>query len=203
MPWHAAQTLLFPLPAVRFACVVALLLCAALGASQAGAADRSETFKEGASGDAVCIYQADRDRERKRLTVGYTPDGPISLQARLDMNRDRYPHSPYGVSGASAWSASADLGYDRISRQVQRLAGGQAQTLPRRCHRAGARSLCDHRGRRRAGRAKSRRGIAGFDSAFGQRHGCGALCRRSPQQHWFELLLSPAQQRRLGLPTGE
>ena len=57
------------------------------------------------------FYQADRERERTRLAMGYTPDGPISLQARLDMNRDRYPHSPYGVSDASTWSASADLAY--------------------------------------------------------------------------------------------
>ena len=43
MPRHAAQTLLLPLPAVRFACVVALLLCAAFGASGASVADVSDT----------------------------------------------------------------------------------------------------------------------------------------------------------------
>jgi hypothetical protein len=42
---------------------------------------------------------------------GYMPDASISLQARLDVNRDRYPQSPYGVSDANGWSAGADLGY--------------------------------------------------------------------------------------------
>lgn len=57
------------------------------------------------------FYLADRDRERSRLTVGFIPDAPISVQARADWNRDRYPNSPYGVTEAPGWSVGADLGY--------------------------------------------------------------------------------------------
>ena len=57
------------------------------------------------------FYLADRDRERSRLMIGFKPDAPISVQARVDVNRDRYPNSPYGVTDASSWSAGADLGY--------------------------------------------------------------------------------------------
>ena len=57
------------------------------------------------------FYMADRDRERSRLMIGYMPDAALSLQMRLDVNRDRYPHSPYGVVDAQNWSLSTDLGY--------------------------------------------------------------------------------------------
>ncbi|MEP7156416.1 MAG: MtrB/PioB family decaheme-associated outer membrane protein [Betaproteobacteria bacterium] len=57
------------------------------------------------------FYMADRDRERLRFVAGYLPDVALSLQMRLDVNRDRYPKSPYGVFSANSWSASADLGY--------------------------------------------------------------------------------------------
>jgi len=57
------------------------------------------------------FYLSDRDRERSRVMFGYMPDASISLQARLDVNRDRYPQSPYGVTDANGWSAGADLGY--------------------------------------------------------------------------------------------
>ena len=57
------------------------------------------------------FYMADRDRERTRIMFGYLPDASISLQARVDVNRDRYPRSAYGVTDASSWSAGADLGY--------------------------------------------------------------------------------------------
>ena len=43
--------------------------------------------------------------------IGFTPDAPISLQARADVNRDRYPRSQYGVGNASNWSVGADLGF--------------------------------------------------------------------------------------------
>ncbi len=57
------------------------------------------------------FYLADRDRERTRLMLGFAPDAPFSVQAHLDLNRDHYPHSPYGVSEASSWSVGADLAY--------------------------------------------------------------------------------------------
>ena len=57
------------------------------------------------------FYLADRDRERSRLMIGFMPDAAFSLQARVDVNRDRYPRSPYGVTDATSWSAGADLGY--------------------------------------------------------------------------------------------
>ena len=57
------------------------------------------------------FYLADRDRERSRLMIGFMPDAALSLQARVDVNRDRYPRSPYGVTDAKSWSAGADLGY--------------------------------------------------------------------------------------------
>lgn len=57
------------------------------------------------------FYMADRDRERARFMIGYTPDSPFSVQARFDINRDRYPKSPYGVFDAKNWSAAIDLGY--------------------------------------------------------------------------------------------
>ena len=57
------------------------------------------------------FYLADRDRERARLMIGFMPNAAISLQARVDVNRDKYPHSPYGIIDANSWSAGADLGY--------------------------------------------------------------------------------------------
>ena len=57
------------------------------------------------------FYLADRNRERVRLSAGFTPDAPLSAQARWDLNRDRYPHSPYGVTAATGWSAGLDLAY--------------------------------------------------------------------------------------------
>lgn len=57
------------------------------------------------------FYLADRDRERVRLLLGFMPTAAWSLNARLDINRDRYPHSPYGLTNARSWSAGADLGY--------------------------------------------------------------------------------------------
>ena len=57
------------------------------------------------------FYLADRDRDRTRLVLGFAPDAPFSLQTRLDLNQDRYPQSPYGVTGATSWSAGADWSY--------------------------------------------------------------------------------------------
>ena len=57
------------------------------------------------------FFLADRDRQRSRILIGYMPAASISMQARLDVNRDRYPRSPYGVTGARNWSAGVDLGY--------------------------------------------------------------------------------------------
>ena len=57
------------------------------------------------------FYLADRNRQRTRVSLDYVPDQPWSLQSRLDFNRDRFPHSPYGVTGATSWSAGADLSY--------------------------------------------------------------------------------------------
>ena len=56
------------------------------------------------------FYMADRDRERTRIMVGFLPNSLLSLQARVDVNRDQYPKSQYGITGANSWSASADLG---------------------------------------------------------------------------------------------
>ncbi len=57
------------------------------------------------------FYLADRDRDRARLALDYAPGMAWSLQTRLDLNQDRFPHSPYGVAGATSWSAGADLSY--------------------------------------------------------------------------------------------
>ncbi|NJS14263.1 MAG: MtrB/PioB family outer membrane beta-barrel protein [Sphingopyxis sp.] len=57
------------------------------------------------------IFLADRDRDRARLIVGYAPAAPFSLQARLDVNSDDYPHSPYGVIDAESWSLGLDFAY--------------------------------------------------------------------------------------------
>lgn len=57
------------------------------------------------------FFLADRDRQRSRLMIGFMPDASLSVQARVDLNHDRYPHSPYGVTDARNWSAGADLGY--------------------------------------------------------------------------------------------
>ena len=57
------------------------------------------------------FYLADRDRERLRVTIGFAPALPVSVQARVDLNRDRYPQSPYGVTDSKSWSTSIDLGF--------------------------------------------------------------------------------------------
>ena len=72
---HAAQTLLLPSPAVRLACAVVLLLCAAFGASGASAVDVSETFKEGTSGDAVCTRCHGADEKKPILSIHRTRHG--------------------------------------------------------------------------------------------------------------------------------
>ena len=57
------------------------------------------------------FFMADRNRERARLMLQWVPDAVFSMQARLDANHDRYPHSPYGVTNANSWSAGIDLAY--------------------------------------------------------------------------------------------
>ena len=57
------------------------------------------------------FYMADRDRARARFSVGFTPDAALSLQARLDVNHDRYPRTTYGVTDSRNWSANAEAGY--------------------------------------------------------------------------------------------
>ena len=57
------------------------------------------------------FYMADRDRARARFSVGYTPDAALSLQARLDVNRDNYPRTLYGVTDSRNWTANAEAAY--------------------------------------------------------------------------------------------
>ncbi len=57
------------------------------------------------------FFLADRDRQRARLALGYAPDTPLSVQFRLDANRDRYPRSDYGLNLSRSWTASADVSY--------------------------------------------------------------------------------------------
>lgn len=56
------------------------------------------------------FYMSDRNRERARVMVGFMQQAAFSLQARVDVNRDRYPHSPYGVTDAGSWSTGIELG---------------------------------------------------------------------------------------------
>ena len=57
------------------------------------------------------FYMADRDRDRLRLFASYAPDAPLSLQARLDANLDRYRQTTYGVTHSRSVSANLEAGY--------------------------------------------------------------------------------------------
>ncbi|MEQ1519282.1 MAG: MtrB/PioB family decaheme-associated outer membrane protein, partial [Usitatibacteraceae bacterium] len=57
------------------------------------------------------FFMADRNRGRARINFGFTPDAAWSLQTRLDVNRDRFPNTTYGVIDTNSWSASGDIAY--------------------------------------------------------------------------------------------
>ncbi|HEX4859486.1 MAG TPA: MtrB/PioB family outer membrane beta-barrel protein, partial [Usitatibacteraceae bacterium] len=56
------------------------------------------------------FYIADRDRLRARAWTGYN-EAPFSASLRLDLNRDRYPNSPYGLGESNQSVASLDAGF--------------------------------------------------------------------------------------------
>lgn len=57
------------------------------------------------------FFLADRDRDQARALLNASLDEAWSLGLALDLNRDRYSHSPYGLQAADNRAAHLDLSY--------------------------------------------------------------------------------------------
>jgi hypothetical protein len=55
--------------------------------------------------------EADRTRDKVRSTLSWQASDALSLQGGVDVNRDTYGHSVYGLLNARGWSANLDAGY--------------------------------------------------------------------------------------------
>jgi MtrB/PioB family decaheme-associated outer membrane protein len=56
-------------------------------------------------------YVADRNRNKVRSALSWQASDVLSLQAGLDLNRDIYPDSTYGVQNAKSWALDVDGSY--------------------------------------------------------------------------------------------
>ncbi len=54
---------------------------------------------------------ADRTRDKVRSSLNWQANDALSLQASLDLNRDNYSHSVYGLQNAKGWTSSLDASY--------------------------------------------------------------------------------------------
>jgi MtrB/PioB family decaheme-associated outer membrane protein len=57
------------------------------------------------------FFLADRDRDQARAVLNASLDEAWSLGLALDLNRDRYSQSPYGLQAADSRAAHVDLAY--------------------------------------------------------------------------------------------
>ena len=56
-------------------------------------------------------YVADRNRDKVRGALSWQATDALSLQGALDINRDAYPDSTYGVQHANGWALDVDGSY--------------------------------------------------------------------------------------------
>jgi hypothetical protein len=66
-------------------------------------------------------YVADRDRDKVRSMLGWQATDALSLQGGVDVNRDDYPDSTYGLQQSKMWTANLDGNYavsDRVSADL-------------------------------------------------------------------------------------
>lgn len=56
-------------------------------------------------------YVADRDRNKLRTLLNWQATDQLSIQGRVDLTNDIYPHSTYGVQNAKGWAANVDGTY--------------------------------------------------------------------------------------------
>jgi MtrB/PioB family decaheme-associated outer membrane protein len=66
-------------------------------------------------------YVADRNRNKVRTLLTWQPADQFTLQGRVDLNRDQYPSSTYGLQHSKGWSANLDGTYtptDTLSLNV-------------------------------------------------------------------------------------
>jgi len=54
---------------------------------------------------------ADRNRDRVRSSLDWQATEKLSLQAGLDLNKDDYTHSVYGLTSARSWALNLDASY--------------------------------------------------------------------------------------------
>jgi MtrB/PioB family decaheme-associated outer membrane protein len=66
-------------------------------------------------------WVADRDRDKVRSLVSWQANDVFSLQGGVDVNRDIYGNSPYGLQNGKGWSGNVDVSYaptDNFSADV-------------------------------------------------------------------------------------
>ncbi len=56
-------------------------------------------------------YVADRNRDKLRALLSWQATEQLSFQGGLDLNKDRYPGSTYGVQDAKNWAVNVDGTY--------------------------------------------------------------------------------------------
>lgn len=56
-------------------------------------------------------FLADRDRNKLRGQLDWSVSDPLHLTTSLDVNQDRYTHSPYGLQDAKSWAWTLDGSY--------------------------------------------------------------------------------------------
>jgi MtrB/PioB family decaheme-associated outer membrane protein len=56
-------------------------------------------------------YVADRNRNRVRSLLSWQATDSLSVQSGVDLNKDAYPNSIYGVRNARGWAANVDGSY--------------------------------------------------------------------------------------------
>ena len=57
------------------------------------------------------FFLADRDRHKVRGQLGWQPADALSIQATLDLNRDRYPTLEFGLKESRSWVAGLDAAF--------------------------------------------------------------------------------------------
>jgi MtrB/PioB family decaheme-associated outer membrane protein len=56
-------------------------------------------------------YVADRNRDKLRTSLSWQANESFSVQGGVDLNKDDYPSTVYGLQDAKGWTANADVTY--------------------------------------------------------------------------------------------
>ena len=83
-------------------------------------------------------YVADRNRDKVRTSLSWQANETWSLQGGVDLNKDHYPDTTFGLRGAKGWTTNLDVTYsptDNLSTNVfytveklRSLTGGNTYT---------------------------------------------------------------------------